>query len=109
MNLLFKTLLLTYYFVRVAFIYDRKSIIIANCEIPELLAAWVLKLRNKNVYCVLQDDRVRNNSIYSRVVCKIRIFLIYRIKKVLFTNTFTMNRFDNTIHKIYLGNPIFAI
>lgn len=106
-NLVSKTLSLAYKFIQLTFKYERNTIIIANCEIPELLAAWILKIKFKNVYCVFQDDRVRNNSFYTRFVCWLRVKLVYRIKNVYFTNKFTINNFSDKVNKFYIGNPIF--
>ncbi len=107
MNVAFKTLFLIYQFVNLATKYDNNAIIIANCELPELIAAWILKFKYKKVYGVIQDDRIRKGSIYTTIVCKMRILLLYAIKDVIFTNHYTMTRFNNGVNKYYIGNPIF--
>jgi hypothetical protein len=106
-NVFFKTLLLTYKFITSILSYPSDTIIITNCEIPELLAGVILMLKFKNVYAIFQDDRVRNASFFTKLICKIRIFLLYRIKNVFFVNHYTMNNFNASIRKMYIGNPIF--
>ena len=106
-NILVKTIALTYYFVRLAWLYPPNTIIITNAELPEIFAGLLLKFKFKKVYSVFQDDRVRNKSWSTKFICKLRVFLLYKIKNIIFTNHYTMNRFNNSINKVYIGNPIF--
>lgn len=106
-NILLKTIFLVVSFIRIVLFYDKNTIIVANCELPELIAGIILKIKFKKVYGIIHDDRIRNDSIYTVLVCKIRIFLIYRIKNVIFINKYTMTRFNNSVKKYYIGNPIF--
>lgn len=107
LNLLIKTLLLVYFFVKKTWVYDEDTILIANAEIPELFAAFILKIKFKKIYCIIQDLRLRDTSIKTKLIHKLRIFLIYRIKKAIFVNKFTMCQLNNSIDKFYIGNPVF--
>ena len=106
-NIIIKTFVLIFNFIKFVFYSDKDTVIIANSELPELIAALLLKIKFKNVYGIIQDDRVRNNCIYTTLVCKTRIILLYAINDVIFTNRYTMSRFNNSINKYYIGNPIF--
>ncbi|SRR5258706_6710696 len=106
-NILLKTLMLTFRFTASILPYPSDTIIITNNEIPELLAGVILKLKFKKVYSIFQDDRIRNASFFTKLICKTRIFLLYRIKNIFFVNHYTMNNFNDSIKKMYIGNPIF--
>lgn len=86
---------------------DMESIIVANSEIPELLAALFLKSKFEKVYCMVHDLRLRDGSLKTRLIGRLRLFLIYRIKKVLFVNRYTMDQLDDSVTKFYVGNPVF--
>lgn len=106
-NLLFKTFLLTHSFVKIIKCYEQDTTLIANSEIPELLSAFILKIKFKKVYCIIQDLRLRDQSFKIKLIHKLRLFLIRRIKNVIFTNRYTMSQLNGPINKFYIGNPIF--
>lgn len=106
-NILLKFILLIINFIKLTYKYDKDTIIIANCEIPELIAARILKIKFKNVYGIIQDARVRDNKLFTKLVCKARIALLYSINNIIFTNRYTMNEFTKPAKKYYIGNPIF--
>lgn len=106
-NLVFKTLYLTFAFIFKVFRYPKSTVIISNGELPEVMASLVLRIKFPMVYCIFQDDRVRDASLFARGVCRLRLFLLHRHKNIIFTNTFTMNRFVGNVNKYYIGNPVF--
>lgn len=107
LNPFIKTLLLVYFFVKKTWVYDEDTILIVNAEIPELLAAFILKIKFKRVYCIVQDLRLRDQSLKIKIIHKLRLVLIYRINNVIFSNQYTMRLLKGSIHKFYIGNPIF--
>lgn len=99
---------LTFQFIKKTLIYENKnSIIITNGEIPELIAAYILKIKFKKVYCIIQDLRIRNDSFKFKMIHRTRLFLLRKIKNCIFTNKYTMNEADNSLNKFYIGNPVF--
>ena len=106
-NLLFKTFSLTYSFIEMIKHYRQDTILIANAEIPELLSVFLLKIKFNRVYCVVQDLRLRDHSLKTKLIHRLRLFLIYKIKNVIFTNRYSMNQMHDSINKLYIGNPIF--
>jgi len=106
-KLLRKFIELSVGFIRNVWKYDKHSIVIANAEIPELLAACVLKMKFKRTYCLIQDLCLRDTSPASRMIHSLRMFLIRCIGNVIFTNRHTMNQFSMKGNKFYIGNPIF--
>lgn len=106
-RLLSITFSLVYSFIKKVWSGDKNTILVANNEIPELLSALILKIKFKKVYCVIQDLRLRDESSKTKLIHKLRLFLIYRIKNVIFTNKYTMGKLNNSINKFYIGNPIF--
>ncbi len=106
-NLLFKTFSLVKAFTNRLKHYESDTILIANAEIPELLAIFLVKNRFYKVFCIIQDLRLRDTSLQTKLVHLLRLFLVYRIKNVIFTNRYTMNQLNGSINKFYIGNPIF--
>jgi hypothetical protein len=106
-TLLVKTFLLSFCFIKNILFCDKDTVIVANGEIPELLTLVILKkFKFKNAYCVIQDLRIRNDSFKLRLINKLRLFLIYKIKNIIFTNKYTMNQLNSSVNKFYIGNPI---
>lgn len=106
-NLFIKTLSLVYFFVNKTWVYDEDTILIANAEIPELLATLILKIKFKKTYCIIQDLRIRDITLKTKVLYKFRLALIYRIGNIIFSNRYTMNQLKGPINKFYIGNPVF--
>lgn len=106
-SLLFKFSTLLFGFIKNVWGYDNQTIIIANAEIPELLATCFLKTKFKHTYCLIQDLCLRDASFLSRTVYSFRLFLIRWIGNVIFTNKHTMSQFSMRGNKFYIGNPIF--
>lgn len=107
LHLLSKTLLLVYLFIKKVLFYDKNAILVVNAEIPELMSAFILKIKFRKIYCIIQDLRLRDQSLETKFIHKLRLLLIYRIKNVIFSNRYTMNRLKGSINKFYIGNPIF--
>lgn len=108
-SMISKLLKLTYFFVRTTWKkFPKESIVIVNCEIPELIAGSILRYKFKNTYCYLQDTRVRSNSIGQILVSLFRKLLILQIGKILFANKYTMQTTTAKL-KYLLGDPVFLI
>ncbi len=108
LNPVFKTILLVMNFVAKIIKYDNKVILVSNGEIPELITASLLGLKFKQTYCIIQDLRIRENSMYHRFIGLLRVFLLRNfIKNIIFTNKFTMNQYRYKVNKYYIGNPVF--
>jgi len=108
-NLLFKTIFLAFLFIKNVWHCDKGSVLISNTEIPELLAAFFLKIKFKhgNIYCIVHDNHVRDKLLKTKMINKLRNFLIKRVNNAIFVNRYTMKQLDSSINKFYIGNPIF--
>lgn len=104
---LYKTISLVFAFIKNTRHYDKNAVLVSNAEIPELLSTFLLKRRFGKVYCLIHDFYVRDKSLKIKLINRFRLFLIHRIKNVIFINKHTMNQLDNSINKFYIGNPVF--
>lgn len=107
-GLFIKTIKLSMEFLKLTYNYPKDTIFLANCEIPELFVAMILRIKYKKVYCIIQDARIRENNLYGRFACFTRFYLARRIKHVIFTNKYTYNTFSGNLNRYYIGNPIFT-
>jgi len=105
--LVIKTLLSICQFVRKVWSYNKNITLIANSEITELISVFILTIKFKKVYCLIQDLQLRDQLLKTKIIYQLRLFLIYRIKNVIFSNNYTMGQLNNSINKFYIGNPIF--
>ena len=106
-NIFLKGLFLAYSFIKKVWVCDKDTVLVVNSEIPELLSAFILKIKFKKIYCIVQDLQWRDQSLKTKLIHKLRLFLIYRIKKAIFVNKYTLCQLNNSINKFYIGNPIF--
>ena len=86
---------------------NKNITLIANSEITELISVFILTIKFKKVYCLIQDLQLRDQLLKTKIIYQLRLFLIYRIKNVIFSNNYTMGQLNNSINKFYIGNPIF--
>lgn len=104
---LIKTISLVSAFIKNTKHYNKEAVLVSNAEIPELLATFLLKKRFGKVYCIIHDLYVRDKSLKIKLISRFRLFLIRKIKNVIFINKHTANQLDDSINKFYIGNPVF--
>ena len=68
-NLVIKTIYSTFHFVNFGLQNKKYDALIVNFEIPELLAAVILKhfFGYQNIYCIVQDMRYRKPTLFFTV------------------------------------------
>lgn len=84
----------------------KNTITIVNCELPELLVGAIASFFDKNVYCFIQDLRVRNDTVRVRLINAFRVALMRKIGKAFFVNKYTMGSIKLK-RKVLIGNPVF--
>jgi hypothetical protein len=106
-----KTLFLVNYMVKNTKKYNvSDTVLLINSEIPELISGIILKfLFGYNVFSIVHDFRIRNSSLSTILISKVRYILLFLIGKLIFVNKFSYESvwWVSKKNKYLIGNPIF--